>query len=1225
MDMRKLNFPFFICLFLMAFFHSKAFSQDGLIHDDFSSGAAFGWQTPTPGATTEVVNGQLEVSMALQSSGKYRGDLRKTEGATFHAGAYPIVAIRFNKPPRANLFFDTSLGSYNGRNNNHRVIATESGNIYYWDLSTGKLGATILSLEEPTTVSSFQFKVADVVLSEEEEASNNIKYEVDWVRTFSSLEALRSVAGAPNAEFEFTDGFVHPGLLHSSADLERIKGLVDEQVQRPFESYQKLLSSDKSSANYAMSGPFEYLSRQNGTVKNGVENDFMAAYYNALMWNITGEEAHAIKSIEIINAYAHHTIGIEGGDAELNGLYGFILANAAELMRHTYDGWAQTDIEQTEMMLKSVFYPVLGNFRPCAHGNWDHACMKALMAIAIFTEDREMLNKVINYFYHGEGNGSIENYVLTAAGQLQESNRDQPHTMLALGSLAEMAEMGLKQGIDLYGASNNAILRGYEYTSRYNLGYSVPYETSYDFCEYNYQDYSPEAISPKGRGQFRAVFEIAYNHYVYREGSDMPYTLEVLARMGPEGAPFGADNPGYGSLFFYLNEEEDHAYDDLPVDLTAGLIDDNFIDDSDGWIAATNGSTVAVDSGQLHVNMVLQPNGKYRGDIRKSGGAILYPRNYPILAIKIKKPTVSNLIFDTNLGSYGNGSNKWTGKVGEDVYYYDLTQVGFGSGAVFLSDSASTGLTTFQFKLADVTSGETAYAVDWIKTFEKVEDLLVYDPSAGLIEDDFTDGTDGWIANTDGSEVFSEEGILEVSLVEQANGTYRGDLRKEEGATLFSGNYPIVAIKIQKPEVSNLIFDTNLGAYGNGSNRWTGKLGQDIYYYDLRETGFGSEGTIIEVPTALSTFQFKVADITSGETSYTVDWVKSVQSVEDLYPFITKEEQVLTFNSLEEKKVGDYNYDAGAIASSGLPVSFSTSDESVAIIVEGQIHIVGPGSTTITASQEGNHLYEPAEAVTQFLSVIKLQHDPFQGEVAMVPGIVEAENYDEGGEGIAYHDLTGPNTGGAHRQEGVDIASSRDGGYHIGYIARGEWLKYTIRVMEDGEYILGISVASVPVTGKFKIEIEGEDVTGTIAVEPTGGQQQWATLSRKIRLKAGLRVMRIYVEGQNFNLDKFTFSRVEDLYSSSEAATGKVELEGKSFVDVLLYPNPVADQLHINFQEDPEEAAFVKIFDHNGTLVVSKSLTKSEETLQLNDFKAGIYLVKIWNGKDFNSSKIIKY
>ena len=984
---KKWEKPFYLLLIFASFFSQHIIAQDGLINDGFLTGNSFNWKTPTTNATGQIINGKFVITAALQSNGTYRGDFQKDGGVTLHAGNYPIVAIKIKKPPRCNWFFDTNLGSYNNTNNNSTKIVTDSGNVYYWDLSTGKLGTTTLSSTQPTTLSLFQFKIAEIVFSSTELAANDFSFEVDWVKTFTSVDALRTFvnpSGNTNPVFEYSGAFVHPGLLHNTTDLTRIKDQVARQVSRPYKSYQLLIASSRSSYNYVKSGPYKYLTRDasltietptgsvsGGTAKNGVESDFMAAYYNALMWNITGNEAHALKSIEILDAYSAYTAGIIGADAELNGLYGFILANAAELMRYTYPGWAPDKVQQCQNMLQNVFYPTLQNFKPCAHGNWDIICMKALMAIAVFNNDHAMFNKVINYFYYGEGNGSIKNYVLTDAGQLQESNRDQPHTMLAIGSLAELAEMALKQSIDLYSANNNAIMRGYEYTAKYNLGYDVPYQTSYDFCEKNYQDYTPESISSNGRGQFRSVFEIGYNHYVYRKNKPMPNTLEALTTvLNPEGAPFGADNPGYGSLFFYLNPDSNYVFSGGIGNSSAGLINDNFNGYADGWITPTTGAVATVGPQEITIAMKKQTNGTYRGDFKRSAGAVLHAGNYPILAIKMKKPPVVNLTFDTNLGAYGNGANKWTGKVGSDIYYYDLTK-GFGSAPSFLSTTGQTTLSTFQFKMADMPAGgDTTYTVDWVKTFKNLSDVLAYDPNTGLIDDNFTSDTNGWAAATSGSTAASENGQLRVPLAQQSSGSYRGDIKKPAGVTVYAGNYPILAIKLNKPATANLTFDTNLGSFGDGTNKYTGKVGDNIFYFDLTRTGFGSANTILTSPTALTIFQFKIADITSGDLSYQVDWVKTVKTVDELQGLVVPMYQTISFPAIAEKKVGDEDF-SPATASSGLPVTYSSSDPLVAAIADGKVHIAGKGTATITASQPGNESYYAADAIIRTVTAYK--------------------------------------------------------------------------------------------------------------------------------------------------------------------------------------------------------------------------------------------------------------
>ncbi|WP_460503017.1 DUF4979 domain-containing protein, partial [Hymenobacter agri] len=714
----------------------KARGQAGLLNDDFSATPSPAWTVPNAGASGSIVGGKLVVTPVLVSTNSYRGDFQRVGGATVHAGAYPIIAVKLSKPPRCNWFLDTNLGAFNNSNNNSTKLETGTEDVYYWDLSTGRLGTTALSTTQPTTLTMFQFKLAEISYTQAQLAANDIKYSVSWVKSFASVADLRTAVGlsaTPATPVNFTGSFVHPGILHNTADLTRIRNQVTNQFGRAYASYQLLAASSLASPSYVKAGPYQYITRDNtitvstptnssvngGTAKVGVENDCMAAYYNALRWTITGNVAHAQKAAEILDAYSGYTQGIQGTDAELNGLIGFMFANAAEILRATYSAWPAGNVTNCQNMLKNVFYPTLQNFKPCAHGNWDIICTKALMAIAVFSDDNAMFNRAANYFYSGEGNGSIVNYVLTADGQLEESNRDQPHSMLALGCLAEIGEIGVKQGFDFYAASNNAILRGYEYTAKYNLGNTVPYATAYDYCERNYTDQTPEAISANGRGNFRPVFEIVYNHYKFRKGLDMPYTLQVLGR-GVEGAPPGADNPGYGSLLFYLNPQPNY-----PVGADVGLIDDNFTNSLDGWVAVTTGSTATYANGVMTVPLIMQSNAKGRGDIRKTNGVVLYPPNFRYVAIKMTKPTTVNVTLDTNLGSYGNAANRWTGRIGTDVYYYDLasTTVGFGSTPTYLSTTAATTLPTFQFKVADVSSGETSYTVDWVKTARTLAEL----------------------------------------------------------------------------------------------------------------------------------------------------------------------------------------------------------------------------------------------------------------------------------------------------------------------------------------------------------------------------------------------------------------------------------------------------------------------------------------------------------------------
>ncbi len=147
---------------------------------------------------------------------------------------------------------------------------------------------------------------------------------------------------------------------------------------------------------------------------------------------------------------------------------------------------------------------------------------------------------------------------------------------------------------------------------------------------------------------------------------------------------------------------------------------------------------------------------------------------------------------------------------------------------------------------------------------------------------------------------------------------------------------------------------------------------------------------------------------------------------------------------------------------------------------------------------------------------------PYSGTAISLPGIIQAENYDLGGEGLAYHDTETANQGGVYRTDGVDIETTTDisGSYDVGYIADGEWLKYMVNVTTKGTYNFGFRTAGTITTSAIRVEVDGADVTGSIALPNTGGWQTWAsTTSPNVVLSAGPHTIRLFVVTGGFNLN----------------------------------------------------------------------------------------------------------
>jgi len=343
--------------------------------------------------------------------------------------------------------------------------------------------------------------------------------------------------------------FRHPGVLQSREDLERMRTGVAAMAEPLYSGYKVFAGDSASLADYRMQGPLKMVGRNPTVGQTAYDNDANAAYQNAVMWAITGDRRHAEKAIAIIDAWSSTLNEITGRDAVLMaGLGPFKMVNAAEIIRYTNAGWSEEGILRAEANFKAVVYPVIKDFAPFANGNWDAAAIKTSMAIGVFCNDRSIFERALRYYIDGWGNGSLLHYVINEQGQLQESGRDQPHAQLGIGMLAECCAIAWNQGLDLYSLDDNRLLKGFEYTAKFNLGNDdVPFSEWLDRTG----KYHHDRISQQGRGRLRAVYEQVYNHYVVMKGLSAPFVQQAAEKLRPEGAGRpGADHPGYGTLLF---------------------------------------------------------------------------------------------------------------------------------------------------------------------------------------------------------------------------------------------------------------------------------------------------------------------------------------------------------------------------------------------------------------------------------------------------------------------------------------------------------------------------------------------------------------------------------------------------------------------------------------------------------------------------------------------------
>src|SRR5437773_4008798 len=149
---------------------------------------------------------------------------------------------------------------------------------------------------------------------------------------------------------------------------------------------------------------------------------------------------------------------------------------------------------------------------------------------------------------------------------------------------------------------------------------------------------------------------------------------------------------------------------------------------------------------------------------------------------------------------------------------------------------------------------------------------------------------------------------------------------------------------------------------------------------------------------------------------------------------------------------------------------------------------------------------------------------PFTGTPFTIPGSFEAEDFDRGGEGVAYHDNVPGNAGGQYRpNEDVDIIVSSDsagGGYVVNNFETGEWLAYTVDVATSAQYDIALRASSMFSNSAFHIEIDGVNVTGSVLVPNTGSWSTFQWVGKKtVPLAAGQHVLKIVTDQQYFDLN----------------------------------------------------------------------------------------------------------
>lgn len=220
------------------------------------------------------------------------------------------------------------------------------------------------------------------------------------------------------------------------------------------------------------------------------------------------------------------------------------------------------------------------------------------------------------------------------------------------------------------------------------------------------------------------------------------------------------------------------------------------------------------------------------------------------------------------------------------------------------------------------------------------------------------------------------------------------------------------------------------------------------------------------------------------------------------------------------------------------------------------LNITSAGTYEVTAvitDANGNQKTSGVRTITAHVP-----QTPYNNIAHPIPGTIQVEEFDVGGNGFAYFDSSpGSETAVSFRTgEDVDMENCTDagGGYNIGWATAGEWLEYTVNVDQSGVYDLELRVACNGDNRNMRILMDGVDITGNVAIPNTAGWQVWQTVAvNGIDLTAGGKIMRIVIgEVDYINLNYVTFTE--------STVTGN---KGTEEGDFECFPNPYRESVTI--------------------------------------------------------------
>ena len=204
---------------------------------------------------------------------------------------------------------------------------------------------------------------------------------------------------------------------------------------------------------------------------------------------------------------------------------------------------------------------------------------------------------------------------------------------------------------------------------------------------------------------------------------------------------------------------------------------------------------------------------------------------------------------------------------------------------------------------------------------------------------------------------------------------------------------------------------------------------------------------------------------------------------------------------------------------------------------------------------------------------------------------------------------------------GVQTEPCSEGGENVGYIDAGDWMVWDVALPTAGSYLVEYRVASLNGGGVLQLEkAGGSPLYGEpVSVPRTGGWQVWTTVSQVVNLPAGQQQIALSVPSGGWNINWLRISRAP-AGRVSTAATAKTPTASPAPESIVIYPNPVTDELTV---KGLGQEATVELYDLSGQLIKRYPTSQPLERLDVRTLRPGGYFLRVF-GETTRTFKFIK-